>query len=280
MWYEIFKFEIQYRARRVDTYLFFAVLFLFSLVSFNFIFEGQNIGLVNENAPFLIARIMAIVSGIFMVLTSMIMGVPILRDFEYKMESLLFVNPIKKWDYLFGRFLGSFVILVFVFSAVIWGIMIGELMPWRDSENLLPIDFWNYLQPFLTLVVPTLFFSGCIFFVSGALSRNLIVVYTQGVLFFVVFIFSQTIENPFIAALLEPFSFAAVAEVVKSWSLAERNSLVVHLQGVLLYNRLFWVTLGILTLGIGYRAFNFNVVKDRFFKKQLKSNDLKVKVAQ
>ena len=207
MWFEILKFEIQYRAKRLETYLFFAVLFFFSIISFNFIFEGQNLGLVKENAPVVIARIMAIVSGIFMIITSMVMGVPILRDFEHSMESLVFVNPIKKRDYLLGRFLGSFLVLIFIFSGLIWGIALGGYMPWRDVENLLPFDLWSYLHPFIYIVIPTLFFSGSLFFVSGTLSRNLVVVYTQGVVFFVVFILSSHIDNQLVASLLEPFSF-------------------------------------------------------------------------
>lgn len=268
MWYTIFKFELQYRAKRLETYLYFGLLFLFSLVAFNFIYEGQNIGLVKENAPYITAKIMSITSGIFMIISSLIMGVPVLRDFQYNTASLLFVTPIKKWDYLLGRFLGSFAVLVLVFSALIWGMIIGEWLPWRAADKLLPFQFWHYLQPFLTLVMPTLFFGGSLFFVSGALSRNLMVVYTQGVLFFVVFMLSRQLENPFVAAIIEPFSFMAVGEVVQTWSLEERNSLVVPLQGVLLYNRLFWMSIGGLVLWIGYVVFDFNLIKGKPSKKQ------------
>ncbi|GJM35536.1 MAG: hypothetical protein DHS20C18_45370 [Saprospiraceae bacterium] len=262
MWYEIFKFEIQYRARRTDTYLFFAVMLLCSLIAFNFIFEGQNLGLVKENSPYVIAKIMAVVSGFFMIITSMVMGVPILRDFEYNMESLLFVNPITKRAYLVGRFLGSFVVLVFVFSGLIWGMVLGDFMPWRDANNLLPFNFWHYLQPFLTVVLPTLFYGGSIFFVSGALSRKLIVVYTQGLLFFIVAILSHAIEDPFISAILEPFSYVAIDDVVQFRSFSEQNTLLVPLEGVFFYNRIIWVLVGVLALVKGYYAFNFNVVKE------------------
>ncbi|MGK0365801.1 MAG: ABC-2 type transport system permease protein [Saprospiraceae bacterium] len=268
MWYEIFKFELKYRARRPDTYVFFAVLFLFSLIAFDFIYQGENIGQLKENSPYIIARIMSIVSGVFMVITSMIMGVPILRDFEHNMESIMFVNPIKKRDYLLGRFLGSFVVLILIFSALIWGTMLGELMPWRDVENLQSSTFWHYLKPFLTLVLPTLFVGGSIFFISGTLSRKLIVVYTQGILFFVVFILSRNIKNPIIAAILEPFSLNAITNITKSWNLIERNTLSIPIEGLLLYNRLFWIFIAILILIWGYRAFNFNVIKNKVSKKK------------
>ena len=265
-----FKFEIQYRAKRPDTYIYFAIVFLFSLVAVNFVFEGYNLGLVKENAPYVIAYTMAAVSAIFMMITSMIMGVAVLRDYDHNMESLMFVNPIKKGDYLLGRFLGSWVVLIFIFSGLLWGVLLGELMPWRDTDMMLPFNFWYYLQPFLYLVLPTLFFGGAIFFVSGALSRKLMVVYTQGILFFIVLILARRIEDKFFEAILDPFSLYTVDVMAQFWTVAERNSLMVPMEGVLLYNRLIWVVTGIVALIIGYYGFSFNVVRDNAYKKHIK----------
>jgi ABC-type transport system involved in multi-copper enzyme maturation permease subunit len=273
MWFEILKFEIQYRTRRLETYVFFAVVFFFSIISFNFIYEGYNLGLIKENAPVVIARIMAITTGIFMIITSMVMGVPILRDFEHGMESLVFVNPIKKRDYLLGRFLGSFLVLIFIFSGLILGIAIGGYMPWRDPDNMLLFNLWSYLHPFIFIVIPTLFFSGSIFFVTGTLSRNLIVVYTQGVIFFVVFILSSHIDNQLVASLLEPFSFRTIGYITEAWSLTENNTLLVPLEGYLLYNRIFWFIIGVMTLVGGYFAFSFNVLRKSIIQKKKESTD-------
>ncbi len=65
MWYEIFKFEIKYRAKRVETYLYFVLLFLSALGAFDGIMQGQDIGMDKENAPYVVAKIMAIMSGGF-----------------------------------------------------------------------------------------------------------------------------------------------------------------------------------------------------------------------
>ncbi len=127
MWYEIFKFEIKYRAKRPDTYIYFAILFLFSLIAVNFVFEDSLRGPVKANTPYVIAYTMTVLSAIFMMVTSMIMSVAVLRDFEHSMEALMFVNPIKKRDYLFGRFLGSFVVLLFIFSGLLWALFWANL---------------------------------------------------------------------------------------------------------------------------------------------------------
>ena len=99
MWYNIFKFEINYRIKRPETYIFFVFLFLFAIVGVDFVFQGHDFTVVKKNAPLIIAKTMGAITGIFMILASMIMGVPIIRDFEYNIESLMFVNPIKKRDY-------------------------------------------------------------------------------------------------------------------------------------------------------------------------------------
>jgi ABC-2 type transport system permease protein len=122
MFYEIVKFEILYRAKRAETYCYFAILFVCSLVATDFIFQGTGKA-IQPDAPYIIAYTMAITSAIFIMIASMIMGVSILRDFEHRMESLLFMNPMTKRAYLPGRFLGSFIVLLFVFSGLLFGMM-------------------------------------------------------------------------------------------------------------------------------------------------------------
>ena len=268
MWYHIFKFEIQYRIRRPDTYVFFLFLFLFSIVGVDFIFQGADLGLMKKNSPIVIAKTMGAITGIFMILASMIMGVSVLRDFEYEIESLVFSTPIHKKDYLLGRFLGSFAVLLFVFSGVLFGMMLGEFMPWNNPEDLLEFNAILYLKTFLMVTLPTLFFGASLFFVTGALSRNLVVVYTQGIFLFVVFMLTKAITNEFWQAILDPFSLTTTTFATKSWSALEKSTQDLPFFGALMYNKLFWFSLGILALVYGYKKFNFNVVKEKRYKKK------------
>lgn len=267
MWYAIFKFEIQYRIKRPDTYVFFLFLFLFSIVSVDFIFQGSEMGLMKKNSPIVIAKTMGAITGIFMILASMIMGVSVLRDFEYNIESLVFSAPIYKKDYLLGRFLGSFTVLFFVFTGILFGMILGEFMPWHDSNDLLELNVFVYLKTFLMVTLPTLFFGASLFFVTGALSRNLVVVYTQGVFLFVVFMLTKAITNEFWQAVLDPFSLTTTTFVTKSWTVLEKSTQSIPFLGALIYNKLFWVALGITSLIYGYKKFNFNVVKEKKSRK-------------
>ena len=268
MWYEIFKFELKYRVKRADTYIFFIFLLLFSIVSVDFVYQGMDFSLVKKNSPLIIAKTMGVVTGFFMIIASMIMGVSVLRDFEYNIESLMFSNPIKKRDYLLGRFLGSFAVLLFVFSGVFFGMILGEYMPWHQPDHFLPFNLLTYLKPFVMILLPILFFGACLFFITGALTRKLMVVYTQGIFIFVIFMLTKAITNDSLKAILDPFSLTTLTSLTKSWTGAEISLQAIPFSRVLLYNKLFWVTLGALILGFGYKKFEFNVVRSKRTKKK------------
>ncbi|WP_040281682.1 ABC transporter permease/M1 family aminopeptidase [Psychroserpens damuponensis] len=268
MWYNIFKFELQYRIKRPDTYVFFLFLFLFSIVGVDFIFQGSEMGLMKKNSPLVIAKTMGAISGIFMILASMIMGVSVLRDFEYNIESLMYSTPISKKDYLLGRFLGAFTILIVVFSGVIFGMILGEFMPWNDPDDLLTFNVIVYVKTFLMITLPTLFFGASVFFVTGALSRKLVVVYTQGIFVFVIFMLTKAITNDYWQAILDPFSLTTTSFATESWSALEKSTQSIPFFSVLLYNKLFWITIGGLALIYGYLKFSFSSVKEQKSKKK------------
>ncbi len=273
MWFKILKFELQYRKKRPATYVYFAILFLMATLtmSTDIIQVGGGSGLVKENSPTTIANMMAILSGIMMMITSAIMGVAVLRDFEHNTESMLFTTPITKLDYLLGRFLGSFLVVLFVFGGMMLGFMIGEFFN-PDTDKMLPFNPYNYLHPFLTIVIPNLFFSSALFFITGALSRKMVTVYAQWILLFAVYqiaiILTREVDNRSIAALIDPFAIRTIRNSIQYWTVAEQNSMVVPFTGVVMWNRLMWMGVGLLTLIIGYFSFSFNVVRKSWFKKK------------
>ncbi len=276
MWFEIFKFELQYRKSRPATYLYFAIILVVSFLAFT-TDAVQVVGsspLIKINSPFVITILMLLMSAFFMLITSAIAGVAVLRDFEHQTESLMFINPIKKSDYLMGRFFGSFVVVLFVFSAMPLAFIIGDMIPWpwRDADKLLPFNLTSYLWPFFAIVVPNLLFTSALFFVSGSLSRKMIVVFTQGVILLVAYIIganlAEELDNKFIGGLLDPFALTAYGNLVEYWTPAERNSIQAPIEGVLLYNRILWIGMSILMMVLCHYFFSFNVVRNSLFNKK------------
>lgn len=294
MFKDIFLFELKYRKARAANYIYFGIMFLLCIlaVTTDVVQIGGGVGQVKENAPIVIGQMIVIMTVFLSLIASAIMGVAVLRDFEHNTEAILFSTPIKKFSYLMGRFWGSYMVLLLVATSLPLAFMIGDLFPTREADRLLPFNFSTYWRPFLIFAVPNMFFTGAIFFASGALSRKSIVIYTQGILLLVLYLASQSmlrdLEQKQIAALLDPFGVRAFSFHTQYWTPGERNSLPIPLEGYILYNRLIWIGVGILILVINHFAFSFNVVRNSVFRPRalkdermmIKPEETKIPVAQ
>ena len=277
MW-EIFKFELQYRAKRPATYIYFGIMFLmaFLAITTDVIQVGGSAGQVKENAPTTIGFFLIILSVIpGLLLVSAVMGVPILRDFEHKTASMLFTSPITKYQYLGGRFLGSMAITLFIFMGLFLGLAIGYLMPWLDQEKLLPYNLGHMIKPFFIFVLPNIFIMGCLFFSSGALSRKLLMVYVQGIFLLIFYLaigeFMEDWENQELGALLDPFGINTNSHVTRYWTVAEQNSQTAPFSGLILWNRLLWMGIALLSLLFTFWKFDFNLVGNASRKQKKKA---------
>jgi ABC-type transport system involved in multi-copper enzyme maturation permease subunit len=277
---EILRFELNYRKKRPATYLYFGIIFLlcfFAVTSKYVIIGGVAGGQIKENSPYNLAFMTVIMTFALTFITSAIMGVPVLRDFDHKTDSLMFTTPVSKFAYLFGRFFGSFLITVLVFSAV-WvafmlGFGVGKYLPWEASwasKEMLPFNFWTYLQPFLTLGLTNLFIQAALYFAAGTLSRQTIVIYVQGIVLLVLYQVADTvledIDNKTLAAMLDPFGLRAFQIYTEYWSPAQKNTQMIPLDGVLLWNRLLWLGISGLILAGTYFGFSFSVIRKTWRK--------------
>ena len=97
--------------------------------------------------------------------------------------------------------------------------------------------------------------------------------YVQGILFLVLYLLSDTltgdIDNKLIASLIDPIGLSASGELTKFWTPAQRNELIIPLQGYLLYNRLLWMGFGIMVFIFGYKLFKFSAQPITLKKKKL-----------
>lgn len=280
MWKHIALFEWQYRRKRPATYIYFGILFLISflLVGTDAV-EMFSGGQIKQNATSVIASLTCVLSLFCIFIISAIMGVSIVRDFEHRTEALFFTAPITKVNYLFGRFFGSFLTLLLVLTAIPLGLMLAEFMPWRDMDKLLPFKLATYWQPFFIIIVPNAFILSSLFFMSGALSRRMIVVFTQGMIVFLINIVAsqllESLDTKEMGALLDPLGMIAFDFESKYWTVVEKNTLLPQLKGVLLGNRLLWIGVGLICLGITYRFFSFDQVQSGIVKR--KSREVTVK---
>jgi len=119
MFKEIFLFEIKYRLKQRLFYIFTIVMFI--VTALGFVSVSKQYGNINMNSPFIIMQLMLGMSMIGVFVITAIMANAILRDNELNTHSIFYTKPISKFDYLIGRFTGSFIISFLIF----WGTALG-----------------------------------------------------------------------------------------------------------------------------------------------------------
>ncbi|HTZ46284.1 MAG TPA: M1 family aminopeptidase [Verrucomicrobiae bacterium] len=262
MFWTFFWFELRLRFRSISTYVFFLIPFLMMFFTVSVSDFGPiSAGKVLLNGPYALLMSFVQYTAFGVILIAAIFGPTMLRDFQQDTYALIFTKPIKKFDYLGGKWLASFVVTVFIFSGLVFGGMLGGFMPWADKTRIAPIHLAWFLKPFLDITVANIFFVGALLFCVAALSRRIIVVYLQGVtlfaLYLILFISVVTTNklDRFWASVADPLTLIWTVSATRYWTAAERNSKLLEWSGTFLYNRLLWIAVGLVALAITYFFF-------------------------
>jgi len=259
----LFLFEIKFRLKQISTYVYFALWFSMAFIAVSvrdFGPDGQG-GKVFVNSPYNISLLMVWLTTFGLVFMPAIFGMSILRDFEQDTYQFFFTTPIKKRDYLGGRLLGSLVITVLIFSGIIFGLIAGKFMPWADQATLAPINLWFHVQPFLLFSVTEIIFAGALFFMVGALTRNIVFIYAQSLFFLAALLILQLLMSIFSesqAAIIDPLGISSFQYVSRYWTIAEKNTMTIPFAGVMAWNRLLWLGVGALATAVAFLGFPFS----------------------
>jgi hypothetical protein len=273
LFWEFFTFELRFRFKSLSTYVYFLLWFAFSFLcvaSESFGPIGNSNGKILLNSPYA-NTFNDIGSSLFgIIVIAAIFGTSILRDFQRDTYQILFTKPISKFGYLGGRWAGSYVTTVFAFSGMLFGTLLGTFAPWADHTRIEPNHLWNYLQPFCSVIAVQIFFVGSAFFLVAALTRKIFIVYLQGVALFMLYIIGLTVFSAtrslerFWSGILDPIGFILLDDVTRYWTVIEKNTLFVTwspsvVSSIFLYNRLLWISVGLLALGSVWALFPMSV---------------------
>ena len=264
-------FELRYQLRQPLLWIMFLFFFLmtFFATTSDGVQIGGAVGNVDRNAPFVILRILGVMSVIGVFITTVFVAGAILRDFDRKSHELVFSKPIGKRDYLGGRFIGACLVSVAVYLGNVVGMILGSWMPWLDPETLAPFTPTPYLWGLAVIAIPNLVFTACVFFSLASLSRSMLKTYLGVVGFFTFFFLSgrmvQDIESSTLAALIDPFGSRALTEATKYWTVVERNSSLPEIAGPILLNRGLWLLVGFAILGLASWRFRMSTEQPPLF---------------
>jgi ABC-2 type transport system permease protein len=277
MTWEIFKFELRYHLKQPLFYILFTVFFFlsFAAISSDSVQIGGAIGNVHRNAPLVIMQFLLVFTFFGVLTATAYAASSVHRDFELGTDSLFFSSPIRKVQYLAGRFFGSFTIGALVFVGVASAIAIGSKMPWIDKETVGPFLLKPYLFSFFVLVLPNLFLVAAIFFAVAILTRSLMATYASAIGFYVAYgvasSFLQNVENERLASIFDPFGFAVFDIATRFWTVFEKNNDVLPIEGIFLWNRLLWIALGAIVLAFAFWRFEMTTGKRAAKKKKRKA---------
>jgi ABC-2 type transport system permease protein len=281
MFKEIFLFEIKYRLKRPATWAYFGILLIFGLI-FSIGGNGPASEKVFVNSPVAIATMLSVISIFGIMLSSAIMGVPVYRDIEHKTENYYFTYPISEKGYLLGRFLGSMSVLFTVslglHIGLIIGFLIGPFAGYIEADRFTDFNLWYYIQPTITIYWTNFFFAGCIFFALVSLTKKVMLAYAGGAILFITYLITQTltqdIENKDLVSLLDPFGLGTFQNIIQYWTPEEQNSQTVPFTGMLVWNRLIWVGLGLSALCYTLFRFNFQRFLNKNYASKKKNDNL------
>jgi ABC-2 type transport system permease protein len=262
MFAKISGFEFRYQLRQP---IFWIALLLFALLAFGSV-ASSNIQLgstdnIHKNAAFVIAQSCLIFAVIYSFVVVAFVANVIVRDDDTGFSSIIRTTPIRKFEYLYGRFVGAFAASALAFLAVPFGLWLGSLAPWVDKETLGPVMLGNYVYAYTVLALPILFLSSALFFTLTTLTRSMMWTYVGLIALLVLrSVFAVVLSKPgleHVAALWEPFGTSAFGAATRYWTASERNALTPPITGDLLWNKVLWLGVGCGALALAHRLFSF-----------------------
>lgn len=254
----------------MSSYIYFLVFFSLALLwmaAAGGLFTGASIGFggkVNINAPVAVFQSITFLGYLGISTVAALMGQATHQDIEHHTWHFFYSAPISKFQYLVGRFSGALLTSIIIFSGLGLGAWLGCYLPGIEAVRLGAIQPMSYVMPYLYAILPNFIIFGGIFFTLGALTRRMMPVYVASVLLIIGYLVARSLradlDNKTLAALLDPFGSSAISMMTEYWSIADKNTRQIALDGVFLINRLIWLSLSLASLALCYWRFQFSTI--------------------
>jgi ABC-type transport system involved in multi-copper enzyme maturation permease subunit len=261
---QIAWFEIKYWLRSWMLWIFLFIIagLIFGATSSDHIQIGGELSNTYRNAPFVIENFYAMIGLLTLLMVTAFVNSAAARDFTFNTYQIVFTTPLRRADFLLGRFLGATLISVIPMLGVSIGILLAKYMPWVEPNRWGPVDWSAHLKGILVFALPNSFFMAAILFTIAVLARNEIVSFVAALLLITGYGVAASlltdIEREKIAALLDPFGIRTFTLATKYWTVAEKNTLALGFSGLMLWNRLLWIGVGIVFLVLACWLFDFS----------------------
>jgi len=273
MFLEIVKFELYRGMKRISTYSYFGLFFILAFLMSTIMGEGFSTitaGMIGgekgvmANSPYSLYYMITILSFLSIFIIGELMGSAGCRDFETKFHLLYFSLPIGRNSYVIGRFFGNFLILLFILSGLGLGVVVGSSTSLVNPAKYIgSTQVMAYITPFLLSVLPNLFFVGALFFGLALRVRKTIIVYVAAISIVMGYVLSfnivSSIGNSFLTSLLDPSGIRGFSNATTFWTAYEKNNSSIPFSGDLVWNRIFWIVIGLMIFIWAIKSFYFSL---------------------
>jgi ABC-2 type transport system permease protein len=275
MFKNLIKFEWLFFGRKKSFYAmlaFYLVLGFMGATAANFPFPNTY-----KNSPYVLNYFLGIMSLMCIFSTTILAAQSLFREKDANFDTILFAIPLRKTPYVISRFLIIFSISFFCYFIFLCGLIAGHLLEGNGREEFGKFELWNYLQPFLLLLVPNILFCTAVACAIGLVTKNKMLVYVSGILIYFLYwgvaLFTNSplmtgatpvsLEAMNWSAKLDPFGVGAFFEQTRYWTAIERNSQLLQLTGNLLFNRTLYLFISAMLLAFAYHRFSFAVDRSK-----------------
>src|SRR6202050_4061683 len=174
MRWRIAWFEIRFwlRSWMLWIFLFVVGLLIFAAIGSDELMAELNRTNISRNAPFTIASFYSAVGVFALLMTAVFVNFASLRDFSYNTHQMIFSTPVRRRDFLLGRFLGATLISAMPMLGVSLGILLAKYMPWANPEHWEAVIWSAHLKGLLLFALPNTFFTAAILFAAAVAWRR------------------------------------------------------------------------------------------------------------
>jgi ABC-type transport system involved in multi-copper enzyme maturation permease subunit len=263
MFGRIAAFEFRYQ---VKSPLFIAASVLMFLAAFADMAVAKVLviggGNVLYNSPHVVIVSHLVASFVFLFLGAAFVSNVIVRDDQTGFGPLIRSTRITKFDYLFGRFAGSFAVGALVMAAIPLGAWVGTLMPFAPHEMLGPNHLSAYVYGYGLFALPNALIISAVLFALATATRSTAGTFIGVVGLLVVYFLSQGLmegqpQLHNVRVLADPLGMSAYMAGSRYYTAAELNRGLVPVAEMMLFSRLLWTGLAIGLLALTYRLFRF-----------------------
>ncbi len=265
----LFFFEVRNWLKQPMVYIFTALFGFFcgAAVAVDNFQIGGAIGSVHRNSPSVLYNFYGIMCLLALLVVTAIVNATAIRDFANNTSQIVFSTSVTKRQYLLSKFFASTFVATIPLMGVSLGFIIGSATPWPDPEQIGLNHLLPHLQAYLLIALPNVVFISTVIFAVAILMRTTMASFVSAIVLMVGYItalnLAGDLDNQTVVALLDPFGINAVSLAMKYWTVQEKNTLLLPMNGLLMWNRLLWLSVSAVVFLYGYMRFSFSDRKQK-----------------